>query len=84
MNNELQILRNRARFYDIAKDQYIERYREMLQKQFLNNITPEQYVTVAYVANTIREFLINVFLVSQADVDRIYDEEIEKSGYFDF
>ena len=84
MNKELQILRKRARFYDIAKDQYIERYREILQKQFLKNITAEQYVAIAFVANTIREFLLNVFLVSQADVDRIYDEEIEKSGYFDF
>ena len=82
--NELQILRRRARFYDVAKEQYIERYRQMLRKEFLDGITPEQYLTVAFVANTIREFLLSVFLVAQSDLDHIYDEELENSGYLDW
>ena len=82
--NELQILRRRARFYDVAKEQYIERYRQMLRKKFLDGITSEQYLTVAFVANTIREFLLSVFLVAQSDLDHIYDEELENSGYLDW
>ena len=78
--NELQILRKRARFYDVAKEQYIERYRQMLRKEFMNGITSEQYLTIAFVVNTIRDFLINVFLVAQSDLDHIYDEELENSG----
>ena len=83
-DNELQILRKRARFYDVAKEQYIERYRQMLRKEFMSSITAEQYLSVLFVANTIRDFLISVFLVAQSDLDRIYDEELEKSGYLNW
>lgn len=83
-DNELQILRKRARFYDVAKEQYIERYRQMLRKEFMNGITSEQYLTIAFVVNTIRDFLINVFLVAQSDLDHIYDEELENSGYLEW
>ena len=76
---ELQALRKTVQFFDTERILYINRYRQMLKKQFQNDLPAEIWLTFVFISKEIQEILINVFHLTPDETERIYQEEYNKS-----